>query len=212
MFQTEPILFLQARGGAVLDGLMTFVSWFGYPAFYIVALCVILFAVDFRRGFFLLQLLLWTGGLTEILKNSFGLPRPYDADARVLDVTRGRIPRTELVAMGGHGFFELPQPAALEHVRALRDPSFGLPSGHTSGCLAFTGGLALVWQSRRGAAAALLAVLTMAFSRMYRVTSRRYLSAWFWLEHSHACSLCTRRIGPPWLTCRSASSPSSFLK
>ena len=70
-------------------------------AIYFVVVSVLVFAVDFRRGFVLLQALLWTGALTEVLKTAFALPRPFDADSRVLDVARDRAVRTQLCASPG---------------------------------------------------------------------------------------------------------------
>lgn len=76
MFQIEPILFLQSFASDVLTAFMNLVSQMGYTPFYIAVLSVVLFGINFRKGFILLQIVLWNGIITNLLKHVVALPIP----------------------------------------------------------------------------------------------------------------------------------------
>ncbi|MCQ1537238.1 phosphatase PAP2 family protein [Methanosarcina sp. KYL-1] len=175
MFQTEPILYLQSQGSDWLTAPMALITSMGTAAFFAAVIIAVTFGIDFRKGFLLFQLLLWTGAATEILKVVFALPRPDFVDLRVLNLEKGLPNTSPFSGQGGEGFFALPEKEALEafgaQVNSIASSSrhglYGFPSGHVSTTTALWGGAALIFGNRaiRGMAPAV--VLLMAFSRMY---------------------------------------------
>lgn len=166
MFQTELIKFLQSFEMDWLTDFMVFVSKLGYPSFYIPIVILITFGVNFRKGFLLIQMMLWCGILTLFLKNVFTLPRPAYIDSNV-KLLEG-VPNSTLFAdMGSTGFWRLPDPEAIRFYRAQPDVSFGLPSGHVSGTTTFWGGLSLLFRYTVVRATAVVIIVLMPVSRMY---------------------------------------------
>jgi len=166
MFQTEPIHALRQLASGVTDLLMVGVTQLGYREVIIPLLIVVLFGVDFRRGFLLVQVAVWNGILTEELKALFALPRPDAVDSTLLPVGGGINP-APFERMGAAGFWE-PLPAAVvEHYRAAGDVSYGFPSGHCSGTTALWGTAAILFRRRALTAAAVTLVVLMPLSRMY---------------------------------------------
>ena len=108
MFQTEPIRFLQSFSTEWLDRFFWLVSEMGYASFYIPVLLVITFGFNLRRGFLLIQMLLWVGIITNLLKEWFGLPRPFHVDSAVRLIGEGFENPTPHAGMGGHGVWGLP--------------------------------------------------------------------------------------------------------
>ena len=143
MFETEPILFLQSFATDLLTAFMAGVSAMGLVRFYIVAVSLVLFGVSFRKGFLLLQLLLWTGLLTSLLKALIALPRPVDVDRAVRALGEGEV------------------------YRSSPGTDFGLPSGHVSGAAALWGGVAVLFRKRGLWIAPVVFIPLMALSRMY---------------------------------------------
>ena len=167
MFQTEPILFLQQFAGEGLTWAMRAITALGYPPFFFVALTVVMFGVDLRRGFVLAQFVMWTDVLTELAKAFFALPRPSDVDSGVRLLETGRTNATPWTGKGAPGFLALPDREAVAWLRAQAGPSFGLPSGHVSVTTVFWGGLSAVFRRRAVLAFATVVVPLMALSRMY---------------------------------------------
>lgn len=167
MFQTELIKFLQSFATDWVTDFMLFVSRLGYSSFYIPMVILIIFGVNFRKGFLLTQMLLWVGILTDLLKNAFALPRPADVDSAVKLLKEGVPNPTPFTDMGGTGFWNLPDPEAIRLYRSQPDWSFGLPSGHVSGTTTFWGGLSLLFQRTAVRATAVVVIILMPVSRMY---------------------------------------------
>jgi membrane-associated phospholipid phosphatase len=173
MFQTEPILFLQQFAGNGLILAMRAITALGYPPFFFVALIVVIFGIDVRRGFVLAQLVMWTDVLTEFAKAFFALPRPSDVDAGVRLLETGGTNTTPWTGRGAPGFFALPDREAVAWLRSQAGPSFGMPSGHVSVSTVFWGGLSAVFRSRAVLIFGMMAVPLMALSRM--VLGRHFL-------------------------------------
>ena len=173
MFQTEPILWLQAHSSTALTWLLSAVTLLGYAPAYVVAVLTLAFGLRLRPGLGVLVTLLVCGLLTEGLKNGLALPRPYAVDARVLApaVVPGAAPRVSAVSTTTHGgaatFWGLPAPDAIAAVRSLPHPSYGFPSGHASAAMAFVLATGLFFGFRRVATVGLLWPLVMGLSRMY---------------------------------------------
>ena len=167
MFQTEPILFLQALASGWLTWAMATVTSMGYVPFYVVVIGGIMLGLDLRRGFVLAQVVIWTNLVTDIAKWCFALPRPTDVDAAVIDPRRGTANPTPWLSRGATGFLALPDAEAIASFRAQPSRSFGFPSGHVSTTVALWGGLTVVFARRFLLVCTLVAAPLMALSRMY---------------------------------------------
>ena len=167
MFQTEPILFLQALASGWLTWAMATVSSMGDALFYVAVIGGIMLALDLRRGFLLAQVVLWTNLVTDMAKWWFALPRPTDVDAAVIDPRTGAPNQIEWHGRGGPAFLALPDAEAVASFRLQPYRSFGFPSGHVSTTVALWGGLTVVFARRFLLVCTLVAAPLMALSRMY---------------------------------------------
>jgi membrane-associated phospholipid phosphatase len=167
VFQTDPILFLQGFASAPLTTLMEGVSAMGYTPFYVTFLCFITLGVSFRKGFLIMQLVLWTSFLTDILKNGFALPRPSDVDSAVKHLGEGVPNTTPFHGRGATAFLGGIDAEVLDVFRAQPEWSFGLPSGHVSGTTALWGGMSLLFRRTIVFALAAVIIVLMPLSRMY---------------------------------------------
>ena len=169
MFQTNFHVFLQSFENEYLTGLMRFFTALGYMEFFMVFLTVILFIVDFKKGFILLLVLFWTAGITFFLKEHFNLPRPFHVDTRVkfLDGKLENETIFNLEDKGAKKFWEGLPPETLTEIRKAPNFAHGFPSGHTSIALALWGALMLLFRRRWVAILSLIMIVMIAFSRMY---------------------------------------------
>jgi membrane-associated phospholipid phosphatase len=169
MFQTEPILWLQAHSSAALTWFLSAVTLLGYAPTYVAAVLTLAFGFRLRAGLSVLLTLLVCGLLTEGLKNGLALPRPSDVDSRIAALgVVPQAPHASGIARGGAAsFWSLPPPEAIAAVRSLPPASYGFPSGHVGAALAFVLAAGLFCGSRRFAIAGLLWPVLMGLSRMY---------------------------------------------
>ncbi len=170
MFQTEYILYFQSFEQPWLTQLMVGITALGYRSFIILFLAVVLFGIDFRKGFVIMQTMLWTALITVLLKDYFALPRPYHVDSRVKLLDGGLASERELhfVAMGANTFWEgIPQ-AVIGYYRNLSITiPYGFPSGHTSMAVAIWGTTAWLFQPIWIRLICLLLIVLVPFSRIY---------------------------------------------
>lgn len=164
MFQTEPILALQAFEWLRVP--MWLVSQLGYSQFLIPFLIAIIYLVDFRKGFVAFQVISWNGILTDLLKTFFALPRPDAVDSRVLLDGVGTN-SVEFEKMGAPGFLTPLPPEVVSHYRDLGDFSHGFPSGHCSATASTWGSIALLFRQPAVRIMACLMILLMPVSRMF---------------------------------------------
>lgn len=170
MFQTEPILYLQSLGTERLTFLMILITSMGSAAFFAGIVITASFGIDFKKGFLLFQLLLWTALITETFKALIAFPRPDFVDSRVLNMEDGIESASPFKGNRQTGFFKLPDREILEVFRFQKvfpDSPFGFPSGHVALTTALWGGASCVFNNRTVSRLAPAAVLLMAFSRMY---------------------------------------------
>ncbi|HOW16025.1 phosphatase PAP2 family protein [Methanosarcina sp.] len=170
MFQTEPILYLQSLGTEWFTFLMVMITSMGSAAFFAGIVITISLGIDFKKGFLLFQLLLWTALFTEVFKALIAFPRPDFVDSRVLNLEDGINNSSPFNGNGEDGFFKIPDREILEEFRfqkAFLDSPFGFPSGHVALTTALWGGVSRVFNSRLVSRLAPGVVLLMAFSRMY---------------------------------------------
>ena len=88
MFETDPNVWLQSFTAAWFFWIMGALSTIGQSWFYMPAILLLAFGVKLRPTMALLLALLLVGTATTALKHGFGLPRPSEVDARVLDKGR----------------------------------------------------------------------------------------------------------------------------
>ena len=167
MFQTGIHIALQSLASDTLTWLMLQVTALGYHRIIIVMVIAVLFGVSLRRGFLLFQVIFWTAVASEMVKEHFGLPRPFFTDTRVACLEPDWNTANAFRAMGGRGFLDLPAKAVIDAYRQT-GMSFGFPSGHTSGAIAVWGGLAVVFRKRALAWLAPFMIALIAFTRLYR--------------------------------------------
>lgn len=170
MFQTEPILYLQSLGTEWFTFLMVMITSMGSAAFFAGIVITASFGINFKKGFLLFQLLLWTALFTEVFKALIAFPRPDFVDSRVLNLEDGIENTSPFNGNGDAGFFKLPDReilGAFRFQKAFLDSPFGFPSGHVALTTALWGGVSKVFNSRLISRLAPGVVLLMAFSRMY---------------------------------------------
>ncbi|WP_250630315.1 phosphatase PAP2 family protein [Rhodoflexus caldus] len=168
MFQTEINHFLQSWESEWLTLLMRYISQMGYQPFYIAVLLTVIFGVDTRKGLWVLQVLMWVGIITTFLKELVALPRPLDVDNTLKFMGTNYNQTNTLFSMrGAESFWAMLPSDVIAYYRENRLTSFGFPSGHVSGAVAFFGGLALAFPLSAVRVISLIICLLMPISRLY---------------------------------------------
>jgi membrane-associated phospholipid phosphatase len=170
MFQTEPIIYLQSHGTPLFTFLMILITTLGSSVVLVAIAVITTFGFNFKRGFILFQLLIWTGMVTETLKILVAFPRPDFVDNRVFNLESGIKNTSSFNGNGPGGIFELPDKQILKAFRlqeAFTLSSFGFPSGHVSLTTALWGGSAIIFNSKIIRIFTLFMIVVMAFSRVY---------------------------------------------
>lgn len=166
MFQTDLHRWLQEFSTPWLDQIWLFISSLGLQMQTQAILIVVVFAVSYRKGFLLLQLVLWNTLLTEWLKELFAYPRPFMVDSGVRGIEIGE-PGTGN-SRGATSFFGLLDNDTLTQARSAPGyHNWGIPSGHTSGVVALWGGMMSLFRSRLVWAIGLALIVLIPFSRLY---------------------------------------------
>lgn len=169
MFQTTINHFFQSFESPFLTSFMRFITTLGYMEFFIFFLLLLTFGIDYKKGFILFQVLLWTAAVTFIGKNYFELPRPFHVD-NTLQFLDGQLPDENTFTFskrGAKSFWE-PLPAdVLEVTRKTEHMEYGFPSGHSSIAIAFWGTLLCLFRQKwvRGICIALMILIPI--SRLY---------------------------------------------
>ena len=167
MFQTEIILFLQSFESDPLDVFFRIINSVGYSRFYITIIIVIMFGINFRKGFYLLHVLLWTGFVTTFLKEYFALPRPCDVDLNVKLINKDYLNPTKFDSMGASGFLGGLPHDVVTYFRNIENYSHGLPSGHVSATTALWSAIYQLFQQRWVKILSIGLVVLMPITRMY---------------------------------------------
>ncbi len=170
MFQTEPIIYLQSLGTPWFTFLMIMITTMGSSAFLVAIIVIAIFGVDFKKGFLLFQLLLWTGLVTDILKILVAFPRPDFVDNRVFNLEFGIKNTSPFSGNEPKGIFALPDKQVIKAFRlqeAFTLSPFGFPSGHVALTTALWGGTATVFNNRIIRILTPFVIVVMAFSRVY---------------------------------------------
>lgn len=169
MFQTEINHFLQSFEHPFLTAFFQFITALGYMEFFIIFLVLLLFAVDFKKGFLLFQVLMWTAAITFLAKNAFALPRPIHVDNTVKFLDH-KLPGShdfDFEKRGAKGFFSTLPADVIEYTRKSPDLEYGFPSGHSSIAIAFWGTLFLLFKQRWFQFICCALMFLIPFSRLY---------------------------------------------
>ncbi len=167
MFQTEINHWLQSFPSDVVTFFMINITRMGYQNFFTLVFVVIMFGINFRKGFYLAQLLIINYALTELLKNLFALPRPSDADSSLkLFIEKSTNP-SPFYKMGAKSFFSLPPQEVINYYRSVPGYSFGLPSGHVSSTTVLWGSLYFLFKKNWIKIIGIIIIFLMTISRMY---------------------------------------------
>lgn len=169
MFQTEINHFLQSFASDGLSQFMRIITNLGYPSFLMILLVVVLFSFNFRKGFILFLILIWTAMITFFFKDYFDLPRPFHVD-NTLQLLDGQLPGKtdfEFSQRGATSFWSgLPADVLIE-TRASEGVENGFPSGHTSGAIALWGAIFLLFPIRWIRITSVMLMILIPLSRMY---------------------------------------------
>lgn len=167
MFQTGPILFLQSFESDLLNTFFGIINSLGYSEFFVGLPIVMMFSVHFRKSFYLLHIVLWTGVATNFLKEFFALPRPTDVDLNVRFTGTDYINPTKFDSMGARSFFGRLPDEVVTYYRGIAGHSFGLPSGHVSSTTALWAGMYTVFRQPWVRILSVAIVILMPITRMY---------------------------------------------
>lgn len=170
MFQTEPIIYLQSFSTQWLTFLMILITTMGNPTFVFLVVFIFIFGIDFKRGFLLFQLVLWTGLVTDIFKMLVAFPRPDFVDNRVHNLEFGTKNTSPFSGNEPKDFFALPNKKILNAFRlqkAFNFDAFGFPSGHVALTTSLWGGSATVFKNKIIMSLTPFAIVVVAFSRVY---------------------------------------------
>ncbi len=167
MFQTDIIHFLQSFDSDIVLLYMRGISETGYAYFYIPFFTIILFGFRFKKGFYLIQAVLFVGIFTEFFKNFFALPRPCEVDSSVLLPGKSYPNTAPYTGMDAPGFFSTLPGDVVDFYRGIEEYSYGFPSGHVSLTTTMWGYAALLFRKRWLTIIAVVIILSASLSRMY---------------------------------------------
>lgn len=166
MFQTDLIHFLQSFDHPAIHAIMVFVSALGVTPFVITVLMGITFAVDFKKGMVLINIVAWTAFLTVFAKESINYPRPVHTDTS-LKISQYEKAKENYSALLPNEFFELLSDDLLKETKTDIFDHYGFPSGHTSAQIALWIGLIFLFRKKWMLITGIIMVVLMMLSRMY---------------------------------------------
>jgi membrane-associated phospholipid phosphatase len=166
VFQTDLNHFLQQYDHPAWAGFMFRVSEVGTTLYFLVAVFILFFVIDYRKGYIVLQSLLWITFVTLTLKDFFNMPRPYHVDSD-LQLFENLSFHLRIKNGDGSSFFSWLPDETLTRLRNLGKMSNGLPSGHTSTVTAFWVTMSLLLAKRWFILLSATFVMLTMLSRMY---------------------------------------------
>src|SRR5690554_5178457 len=166
MFTTEIIHFLQQIDGTVFHAFMVLVSAMGITPWIITVVIGITFAIDFKKGLVLINLVAWTAFITIFAKEQVNYPRPSQIDSQLKFSQYEKIDQ-DYSHLLPTSFFEVLSEELIEKVAPSNIDLMGFPSGHTSAQVALWMGLAFLFKKRWIKITGIIVVLLTGLSRMY---------------------------------------------
>ena len=104
MFQTEIIHATQSISFEFLTKFIALIDATGTHQFITIILIIVIFGINFEKGVFIAQTVIWTHLLTGIFKSYFALPRPLDVDANIKLLDSGIANTAPFKSMGAANF------------------------------------------------------------------------------------------------------------
>jgi membrane-associated phospholipid phosphatase len=166
MFQTDFIHFLQSFDHPLIHALMVLISAIGQTPFVILVLMGITFAVDFKKGMVLINIVAWTAFFTVFAKESINYPRPVHADSS-LEFSQYEKAKADYSTLLPVDFFEPLSDELLAETKTEVFDNLGFPSGHTSAQVALWIGLVFLFKKRWMLLLGISMILLTMISRMY---------------------------------------------
>lgn len=166
MFQTDLIHLLQSFDHPVFHALMVLISAVGQTPFVILVLMAITFAVDFKKGMVLINIVAWTAFFTVFAKETINYPRPVHADPS-LKFSQYEKAKKDLSTLLPIDFFAPLSDELLEETKTSVFENLGFPSGHTSAQVALWIGLVFLFKKRWMLLLGSSMIILTMLSRMY---------------------------------------------
>ncbi|MBN2134177.1 MAG: phosphatase PAP2 family protein [Acidobacteria bacterium] len=169
MFQTEPIYFIQSIANDAVTAIFNFISSLGSMAILSILLLVLMFGIDFRKGFLLIQTAMLTISVTGFFKEIFALPRPFMIDSNLMLEGVKYSDPADFKTTGATSFFGALPGDIIQYYRNLGgDIGWGLPSGHSSGAIAVWGSIATLFRKTWVLVISCLMIILLPLSRVYQ--------------------------------------------
>jgi membrane-associated phospholipid phosphatase len=172
MFTTELNHWLQSFNHPVVYWFFETVSMMGTVVFLTFLLYIVIAGVDFRKGFWIAGIFLYTVLLTVLLKETIDFPRPIAVDTTLNSY--GRDAGSDLLALQPKEFFGVFSDEILQEIRKDDAGRYGFPSGHTSLITAIFLSCALFFRKKWLWYLTPTLILLTMLSRMY--LGRHYLA------------------------------------
>jgi len=170
MYETQFTIWLQSFSTDGLDQFFLFLSWLGYEQFLQVFIVFLIFGVNIRKGFLLSQVIIWTAGAAEVLKDLCQYPRPFMVDNQITLIGQPDVATSPVANGGASSFWSFLPAQSVETARSFfanYDQSWGIPSGHAAGSIVIWGSLALWFRKNWLWVLSLSLILLIPLSRLY---------------------------------------------
>lgn len=172
MFLTEINIFLQSFSSDWLTAVFKFFSFIGEREFIVPFMIAITFGVHFRYGFIIFYIAFWNSVITNVLKDAFALPRPFNVDSAVQLLGENTPNPTPFKGMGAKHFFGGLPGDVIDYFRTQGvwlggSRSFGFPSGHASSAISLWGAIFLFKRETWVRIIAVIFIIFIPLSRLY---------------------------------------------
>ncbi|MBW2182131.1 MAG: phosphatase PAP2 family protein [Deltaproteobacteria bacterium] len=167
MWQTELNIYLQSFSSTYLTNLFKFITNIGSEPAAITISIVILFGVNIRTGFILIQVCTLSHCINDALKIIFALPRPVSVDSNVQILWKNKPNTTPLTSMGAKKFLSVLPQETIDYFRTHKLGSYGFPSGTSTRAISFWGMIYSLYKKAWVRVVAVLFILLIPLSRMY---------------------------------------------
>lgn len=166
MFQIEIIEFFQSFDSAALKAFMSFISVLGTIPVILLIILGITFAIDFKRGLVLVNIISWTTIFTFFIKEQVNYPRPIEVDPSIETVyfETGNENLSDLLPKE---FFDIFSEELLNETNITDFERLGFPSGHVSIQMALWIALSFLFKRKWIRNTGIVMVLLTALSRIY---------------------------------------------
>ncbi len=168
MFQTGINHLLQSVASDFMIALMKLISLTGNQSFYLFAIIVLMFGIDYRKGFIITHVIVWTSAFTWLFKHWANYPRPFDIDLGLNDFGGDKNQlNLDFGQQLTQGIFGLIPENILEAARSSGINSKGFPSGHVSLVTSFFLSVNALFKRKELFMIAVTMIVLTAISRLF---------------------------------------------